>query len=104
MRQIDKIASGYWTTRSETLTQNPVAGRESGLSSWRSPPGARRGAGNGQKIAPPSQPRSAGARLKEAASATARLKAIVGPVYLILAKLEKNSIPSPMITVPALAT
>ena len=34
----------------------------------------------------------------------ARLSAIAGPVYLILAKLEKKSIPSPTITVPAEAT
>ena len=34
----------------------------------------------------------------------ARLIAIVGPVYWIFAKVENQSIPSPMITVPALAT
>ncbi len=34
----------------------------------------------------------------------ARLRAMVGPVYLILAKLAKKSIPSPTITVPADAT
>ena len=34
----------------------------------------------------------------------ARLRAMAGPVYWILAKVENQSIPRPTITVPALAT
>ena len=98
------ITPGRRTTRSATPAQKPDIGSCSRLSVSKSAPRSWCGCWNGQKTAPRSQCSRTGARVNAATSPIARLSAIAGPVYWILAKLENQSIPRPTITVPALAT
>ena len=92
------------TTRSATLTQKPESGSCSRLSFSSSAPFVWCGCWNGQKTAARSQCKSTGAIVRAASRAIARLSAMAGPVYWILANVENQSIPRPTITVPALAT
>ena len=73
--------------------RSPTAGICSRLSCSRSAPVTWCGGRNGQKTAPRSQCRSTGASVSAASRAIARLSAIAGPVYWILAKRREPEHP-----------
>ena len=99
-----RIFPGLLITRVATQLQNPDMGDCSSISSSTSCPETWCGGLNGKKTAPRSQWSRTGASVSDATRPITRLSAMAGPVYWILAKLENQSIPRPMTTVPALAT
>ena len=103
--QTARIGPGWRTTRSATLTQKPDSGDL--LQALLLEVGpllvVRLAERPEDRPAEPVQ-QHRGQRQRGRAGAIARLRAIAGPVYWILAKLENQSIPRPTITVPALAT